>query len=228
VPNLNCPFYEKGCILKEQANLPQFKIEHDCKSLINNCSFFIKEKLKQIQVNSDIKIIIKRVDNCYLVKADGLVYPTNNLLEIDDPLLARMTGNQIQDRCNVLLKQVIKMGYPYGFPIEPSWKLKQKYFINAVVAGESRLVNESDVSHVMKKTLLYADQLGLQSVVILPCDNGAYDISLTSIAQLSGIFTMLKVHKFENLKSIYICMEDEESEQAFIEYYNRIFKESHE
>ena len=204
-------------------------MEHNCGGLLNNCSFFIKPKLKQIKAESKIKIIIKRVDNLYLVKADGLVYPTNNLLQIDDPVLNRMTMNQAQQNCNDILKHgMIKMGYPYGFPINPNWKIKQKYFFNAVVAGESRLVNESDVASAMKKTIINADQLGLESLLILPCDNGTHDISLTSMAQLSSIFTIAQKHACVSLKNIFICMTDEESEQAFIEYYNRIFKGNYE
>jgi len=159
---MKCPFYNNSCILKPQANLPDFKLEHNCKGALNACSFFIKEKLKQIKIDTKVKIFIKQVENVYLVKADALVYPTNNLLQIDDPLLNRMTFNQAQEKCDLILKNSVKMGYPYGFECEPNWKIKQKYFINAVVAGAS-------------------------------------------------------------IKSIYICMEDEESEQAFIEYYNRIF-----
>lgn len=222
--NLNCHFYNnKKCILKEQANLPNFKEEHDCSGLINKCSFFIKEKVKQISIDSHIKILIKQVSNPYLVKADGLVYPANNRLEIDDKTLNKMTFNQAQKKCNQLLKNGVKMGYSYIFPCEEDWKIKQKYFINAVVAGESRLVNEGDVAGGMKKSLLIADEMGLTSLLIIPCDNGTHDISLISMTQLSSIFVLCQKHKFENLKNIYICMEDEESESVFIEYYNRIF-----
>ena len=223
-----CPFYKNLCVLKSQANLPDFKKEHDCQGILKKCSFFVEEPLKQIKVNSKLKIIIKRVDNVYLVKADGLVYPTNNLLDIDDPLLNRMTLNEAQQKCTEFVKKQIKMGYPYAFKVPPHWKIKQKYFINAVVAGESRLVNEFDVSNAMKKTILYAEQMGLENLLILPCDNGSHDISLTSMAQLSAIFTISKKHEFKHLKYIYICMEDEESERAFIEYFNRIFGGNHE
>ena len=220
---MKCPFYNNSCILKPQANLPDFKLEHNCKGALNACSFFIKEKLKQIKIDTKVKIFIKQVENVYLVKADALVYPTNNLLQIDDPLLNRMTFNQAQEKCDLILKNSVKMGYPYGFECEPNWKIKQKYFINAVVAGASRLVNEPDVMAAMKKTIIHADNMGFETLLISPCDNGTHDINLTGLAQLSAIFTMVQVHNFSSIKSIYICMEDEESEQAFIEYYNRIF-----
>ena len=214
--------------MKPQASLPDFKAQHDCKSKINNCSFFIKEKLKQIKADSKIRIVIKQVSNPYLVKADGFVYPNNNLLQIDDSLLHRMTFNQIQSECDKFLSNTIKMGFPYGFKMKSNWNLKQKYFINAVVAGASRLVNEADVSSAMKKTLLYADSIGLESLVFIPCDNGTHDISLISMAQISAIFSLCQKHEFQSIKSVYICMEDEESEQSFIEYYNRIFKDKNE
>ncbi len=223
-----CPFFQKSCILKSQTELPQFKAEHDCGGKISNCSFFAKEKLKQIKVDLPIKIFIRRVDNVYLVKADGLVYPNNNILQVDDPLLLKMTMNQVQLKCDEFLKGTVKMGFPYSFDVPSDWKIKQKHFINAVVAGASRLVNESDVSSAMKKTLLYADTIGLETLLFIPCDNGTHDISLVSMAQLSAIFVFCQKHKFKNIKSIYICMEDEESEQAFIEYYNRIFGANHE
>ena len=226
--NLICPFYNKACILKEQANLPDFKVTHDCKSLINNCSFFIKEKLKQCKANTQIKIIIRKIDNVYSVKADGLVYPTNMLLEIDDPLLNRMTFNEAQSKCNEFLLKTIHAGCIYDFPVPSNWKIKQKHFLNAIIAGESRLVNSADVAKSMKKAILYADNIGLESLLILPCDNGTHDISTISMSQLSAIFTISKQHKFINLKSIYICMGDEETEQTFIEYYNRIFGSKHE
>lgn len=220
---MKCPFYNSQCILKLQANLPDFKNQHDCKGALNNCSFFIKEKLKQVKTDNKVKILIKKVDNVYLVKADALVYPTNNLLQIDDPLLNRMTLGQAEVECKKLLNSSIKMGYPYGFECNPNWKIKQKYFINAVVAGASRLVNESDIAAAMKKTIIHADNLGFESILIIPFDNGTHDINNTSLAQLSAIFMISQGQEFSHLKSIYICMEDEESEQAFIEYYNRIF-----
>ncbi len=224
----SCPFFQKSCALKQQVNLPQFKNEHNCGGTLSNCSFFVKEKLKQIKAESPIKIFIKKVDNVYLVKADGLVYPNNNILQVDDPLLIRMTSNEIQAKCDNFLKGSIKMGFPYSFEVPSNWKIKQQHFINAVVAGASRLVNESDVASAMKKTLLYADSIGLETLLFIPCDNGTHDISLVSMAQLSAIFVLCQKHKFMNIKSIYICMEDEESEQAFIEYYNRIFGATNE
>lgn len=227
--NLSCPFYQSSkCILKPQANLPEFKAVHDCTGLLNRCSFFAKEKLKQVKTESKLKILIRKVDNVYLVKADGLVYPTNNVFQVDDPLLSRMTMNQVEQLCKPFLKTFVKMGFPYVFEVPKNWKIKQNYFFNAVISVESRLVNEADVTSAMKKTLLKADEMGLESLVIMPCDNGTHDISLISMAQLSAIFTISLKHDFQSLKKIYICMEDEESEQAFIEYYNRIFGEKNE
>jgi len=229
MPNITCPFYNQTCILKEQANLPDFKNNHDCGSKIDHCSFFIRERVKQKKSQSDkIKIIIKQVSNPYLVQADGLIYPTNNLLFIDDKVLHSMTRGEAQNECKKQLIKGVKMGYCYPLTVADNWKIKQKVIINAVVAGESRLVNEADVISCMKKAVIMSDQMGLESIVILPCDNGTYDISLVSMAQLSSILVLTKSHEFANLKSIYICMSDEESEQSFIEYYNRIFGEKNE
>lgn len=221
--NLNCPFYQKKCILKPQANLPLFKEEHNCGGLLNKCSFFIKEKIKQVKSDVPVKIIIKQVNNIYMVKADAVAYPANNLLEIDDSILNRMTFNKAQLQCNALFKKGIKMGYVYIVQAENQWKIKQKYIFNMVVAGESRLVNESDVSSAIKKSLLMADQMGLENILIMPCDNGTHDVSLISLTQLSAMYMIMQSHKFQSLKTIFICMEDQETEEIFIEYYNRIF-----
>jgi len=225
---MSCPFYNKECLLKHQANLPTFKVEHDCKNVISNCSFFVKEKLKQIKVDTKLKVIIKKFDNPYLVKADVLIYPTNNLLRIDDPILKKMTLNQSEKFLQKFKTKDIQMGYPYVIKVPDTWKIKQKNLINAVVAGESRLVNEADVSSAIKKSLIMSDEMGFESALMLPCDNGTHDISLTSLAQLSAIFFVFQKYEFKYLKNIFICMSDEESEQTFIEYYNRIFGEKNE
>jgi hypothetical protein len=73
-----------------------------------------------------------------------------------------------------------------------------------------------------------SDEMGFESALMLPCDNGTHDISLTSLAQLSAIFFVFQKYEFKYLKNIFICMSDEESEQTFIEYYNRIFGEKNE
>ena len=219
---LICPFYNNGCIIKPQVEIPEFKQLHDCESKIDNCSFFKKEKLKQIKANLPVKIIIKRVDNVYLVKSDALILPTNNLLEVDH-LLDRYTNAELSKSNTALFKKGIKMGFPYPIQCKPNWKNKQSYIFNAVVAGESRLVNESDMQSAMKKSLLMADSMNLTNILMIPCDYGTYDINNTSLSQLSSIFLFSQKHQFKNLKHIFICMEDEETEQVFIEYFNRIF-----
>ena len=225
---LDCPFYDKGCIIKPQTSIPEFKMIHDCSGKLSKCSFFIKEKLKQIKTETPIKIVVKQVSNPYLVKADGLVYPANTLLKVDDPILIKMTSGQIQNKCDILYDKNPKLGYSYPIKVESDWILKQKFIFNAIVSVESRLVNESDVASAMKKTLITADQMGLQNLVIIPFDNGTHDISLIAQTQLSAVYTLGLKHIFTNLKSIYFCMEDEESEQTFVEYYNRIFGSNNE
>jgi len=229
VSNLQCPLYHNSsCVLKTQCVLPEFKVQHDCGGFLEKCSFFAKEKLKQVSVNSNLKIIIKSVSNVYLVKADALVYPTNDFLEIDDQLLNKMTLGESQKLFSSKVDKRAKIGFPYMFKCPSSWKIKQTYIINAVVGSETELVNEHAVQGVMKKTLLLADQEKIESLLVIPFDKGAHDISLISMAQLSSIFMLLQRHKFEYLKKIYICMEDEETEQSFIEYYNRIFGDPNE
>ena len=225
-----CIFFENSnCKLKYHCVLPEFNDSHNCEGNVQKCSFLAKPKLKQNQYNTCPKIIIKQIENVYLVKADAIVYPTNNLLGIDDPLFNKMTLGQAQKVFNKIVKnQNIKMGFPYVVPSQPNWHNKQDHIFLAVVAGASRLVNEADIASTMKKSLLWADELGLKKILILPCDNGTHDIALTALAQLSAIFAICQKHNFQKIESIYICMSDEESEQVFVEYYNRIFGAQHE
>ena len=48
---MKCPFYNNSCILKPQANLPDFKLEHNCKGALNACSFFANEILDFVYID---------------------------------------------------------------------------------------------------------------------------------------------------------------------------------
>ena len=102
-------------------------------------------------------------------------------------------------------------------------QVKAKAIYHAVVAGESRLVNEEDIRSSMRKSLTLADSNNASNVVVIPCDCGTHDIEDTARVQLSSILTYFKSKKDSNIRNIFIVMEDEESYQTFEEYYNRIF-----
>ena len=102
-------------------------------------------------------------------------------------------------------------------------QVKPKSIYHAVVAGESRLVNEEDIRSSMRKSLHLAESNNAGNIVILPCDCGTHDIEDTARVQLSSILTYFKSKKDSNIRNVFIVMEDEESYKTFEEYYNRIF-----
>ena len=102
-------------------------------------------------------------------------------------------------------------------------KVQAKKIIHAVVAGESRLVNEEDIKSSTRKALLLADDGQPKNMVMIPADCGTHDINDVARVQLSAIKTYLQTNKNCSLKNIFIVMEDKESYDVFEEYYQRIF-----
>lgn len=248
--NEQCPLYiqPSECVLKLISNpritsfflkqefpVLQEKWNNDCQGNLRNCSFLsqaqvqetIKEVIEETKQTETIlestKVSIHKVENPYLVKADIIVYPTNIALTIDDPLLNRMSRGRIQAECDKFSKP-IKMGTVYvtsnGFG---DTKVKSQKVFHAVVAGESRLVNEADTKSAIKKALILANQEQARNVVMLPSDCGTLDINDAARVQLSAIKTFLTTEKDCKIKNIFLVMEDEESYNTYEEYYNRIF-----
>lgn len=169
------------------------------------------------------KVSIHQVKNPYLVKADVLVYPANIILNIDDPLLNRMSAGIIQTECDSVSKP-IKMGSVYATSNGGNnTQVKPQKILHAVVAGESRLVNESDIKLATRKALRIAHDQNARNVLIIPCDCGTHDIYDTARVQLSSIKTFLSTEKDCKIKNIFVAMEDKESFDIYEEYYNRIF-----
>ena len=235
---MNCPVYIKNvCYLKVNNsletnakifNIPltvlKNSINKDCNGNIGDCSF--KYEAPEIKSNDpySTKVSIYIVDNPYKVKADFLFFPTNIVLTIDDPLLHRMSRGMIQKECDRFQKP-IKMGTVYTTSNGGENSLVQaKTIYHAVVAGESRLVNEEDIKSSTRKALLLADDGQPKNMVMIPADCGTHDINDVARVQLSAIKTYLQTNKNCSLKNIFIVMEDKESAETFKEYYNRIFK----
>lgn len=248
-----CPVYINNfCTLKEVFNpvfnsklfnLPLTVIQEgyvkDCQGSISLCSFNIQtqepqkepekapaEEKKEDPVVEEItqtKVSLHMVKNPYLVKADVLVYPTNIILTIDDPLLNKMSKNKIQDECDKI-KKPYKMGtiYKTSNGGEGS-SVKPKHIYHAVVAGESRLVNEEDVKLSVRKALLQAEIDNARNVVMIPLDCGTHDINDIARVHLAAIKTFLSSHPNYTIKNIFVVMEDQESLEVYSEYYNRIF-----
>lgn len=229
-------------------NLPVISLvenwEKDCQGLIENCCFVateiadikqenqqeVKVEEKEITPVVEEKTIEKTrvrihvVENPYIVKCDVLVYPTNVLLNIDSPLLDRMTKGVVQTECDTFRKP-IKMGGVYitsnGGELS---KVQAKNIFHAVVAGESRLVNEEDIKSSTRKSLHLAENYKARNVVLMPADCGTHDINDTARVQLSAIKTYLQTNPNCSLANVFIVMEDQESFETYQEYYNRIFK----
>ena len=240
-----CPLYisqAKSCFVKLSSNERLFASltglslpvvneswSYDCKGDFTDCAFIERNKKNIESVEEPkpevkgTKVSIHKIENPYLVKADVLVYPANNMLNIDDVILHRFSRGTIQSECDQIPKP-IKMGHVYitSNGGENS-QVKPKSIYHAVVAGESRLVNEEDIKTSVRKSLLLADQNNAASVVFIPCDCGTHDINDTARVQLASIKTYLQSNKESKLKNIFIVMEDEESFNTFEEYYNRIF-----
>ena len=244
-----CPLYisqAKSCFVKLSSNERLFASltgislpvvneswSYDCKGDFSDCAFIERNKTApepaeepKLEPKPEVKgtkVSIHKIENPYLVKADVLVYPANNMLNIDDALLHRFSRGTIQAECDQIPKP-IKMGHVYitSNGGENS-QVKPKSIYHAVVAGESRLVNEEDIKTSVRKALLLADQNIASNVVFIPCDCGTHDINDTARVQLAAVKTYLQSNKESKLKNIFIVMEDEESFNTFEEYYNRIF-----
>jgi len=244
-----CPLYisqAKSCFVKLSSNERLFASltgnklpvvneawSYDCEGSFDNCAFKERQQPQEAPVeskpekpkeaNTGARVSIHKIENPYLVKADVLVYPANNMLNVDDVLLNRFSRGTIQTECDQIPKP-IKMGHVYitSNGGENS-QIKPKQIYHAVVAGESRLVNEEDIKTSVRKSLLLADQNNAANIVFIPCDCGTHDINDTARVQLASIKTYLQSNKESKLKNIFIVMEDEESFNTFEEYYNRIF-----
>ena len=246
-----CPLYleNNNCFVKTTStvhsvsyftkiDLPflQNKWDVDCEGDRDRCSFLSapknievipepiqEEKPQPKKEFKGTKISIHKIENPYAVKADVLIFPANNVLQIDDAKFHRLSRGKIQQECDAFPKP-IKMGHVYitSNGGEAS-QVKPKSIYHAVVAGESRLVNEEDIKTAVRKSLLLADQNNAANIVFIPCDCGTHDINDTARVQLASIKTYLQSNKESKLKNIFIVMEDEESFNTFEEYYNRIF-----
>ena len=229
-----CPIYlNNKCLLSEEVAInklsEKFRIpikiiqtRKDCQGDTDNCIY--APYVEPVIVSPyKTKVSIHRVENPYLVKADYLIYPINNVLTVDDPLLHRMSRGSIQKELDKFSKP-IKMGsvFETNNGGEQS-KVQAKKIFHAVVAGESRLVNEEDIKTATRKALILADDGNSSNVLMIPADCGTHDINDVARVQLAAIKTYLQSNKESKLKNIFIVMEDEESFNTFEEYYNRIF-----
>jgi hypothetical protein len=173
---------------------------------------------------TEVKVSIHKIDNPYMVKTDVLIYPTNNLLQIDDPLLNKMSRNKVQEECDNF-KTNVSMGQVYitsgGYKHDKGVQASKIY--HAVVAGESRLVNEHDITKAILSALIMADENKAEIVTMLPADCGTYDINQAAFHQLKAVYQFLTEIGVEHIRYIFIVMNDEDSNEAFIDNFSLIF-----
>lgn len=175
-------------------------------------------------VEPTVQVSIHQVSNPYAVKCDVLVYPTNIVLTVDDPLLNRLSKGVIQQECDAMPRPV-KMGHVYATSNGGEHSgVRAKTVFQAVVAGPSRLVNESDVNSAMMKSLILAESVHAENMVVMPFDCGTHDINNIARVQLAAVNKFLRTHETKSLKRIFFVMEDEDSIEVFEEYFDRIFE----
>lgn len=226
-----------------QFDLVSEQYTKNCLGLVENCCFTGDKKeitphqtqpeeqkntenetVSDIKESNETKITIHKLDNPYLVKSDVIVYPINNELTIDDPLLHRLSRGNVQIELDKF-KKPIKMGAVYitSNGGENS-KVQPKSIYHAVVSGPSRLVNEEDIKSSVRKSLHLAKQNEVRNIVMMPPDCGTHDINDTARVHLSAVKTFLQTEKNSNIKNIFIVMSDQDSYDAYQEYYKRVFK----
>ena len=206
-----CPVYlGNNCVLKSlftknfnskifgvELNVLDEKYQVNCEGSVSNCSFKKEEIVQKPEPEPEpakeevaeeipqIKVSIHQIENPYLVKADILVYPTNNVLTVDDVLLNRLSYNVVQQECDKIPKP-INMGSVYVTSNGgENSKVQAKKIIHAVVAGESRLVNEADIKLATRKALHLAKESNVRNIVMLPPDCGTHDIQDAARVHLS-------------------------------------------
>lgn len=168
------------------------------------------------------------VDNVYSVKVDALVYANNQMLIIDDEELRHRSYDNIQHELNKTVPPA-PMGSVYKTSNGGSHKggVVPPIIYHAVVATQTRLVNEGAISKSTIKALTQADQDGCTSIAILPMDCGNFDLHQAANAQLMAIYNFLETVPTKNIKNIFIITtkSDKVTLDIFNEKFDRIFGE---
>ena len=253
-----------GCLLKTIVNKEswnnilenelsdEFEEEYssDCEGKFQKCSFAneiwngseIEEVMNDVEEieeendsDTDVKITIHQVKNPYQIKCDVLVYPTNNLLEIKDPALNRMSRNKIQAECDQYQKNnPVKMGHIYKTS-NGGGSVVAKNIYHAVVSGESLLVNDGDVANSIRKALILADNDEAEIVALIPPDIGKYNPIIKSNeyysyesaaqAQLNTLAQYLMNIGVDSIKHILILTENELAYNIYVDQFSRTFND---
>lgn len=187
-----------------------------------------QEEVEEKDPEDLIFVKIVGVENIYSVKVDGLIYPNNQMLQIDDEELNYRSLNKVQlelDR----IQLPVALGSVYSTSNGGSHKggVVPSKLYHAVVATQSRLVNETAIIKSVVKSLTQADEDGCVTVAMLPMDCGTFDLHATAYTQLNAIYKFLDTVNAKNLKNIFIITtkNDKVTLDIFNEKFDRIFGE---
>ncbi len=185
---------------------------------------------KEPEISEEDLVFVKvvGVENVYSVKVDALIYANNQMLVIDDEELNYRSFDKIQNELNKVIPPA-PMGSVYKTTNGGDHKggIVPKSIYHAVVATQTRLVNEGAISKSTIKALSQADEDGCTSIAILPMDCGNFDLHQTANAQLMAIYNFLETVPTKNIKNIFIITtkSDKVTLDIFNEKFDRIFGE---
>jgi O-acetyl-ADP-ribose deacetylase (regulator of RNase III) len=185
-----------------------------------------EEDHEEVKDEDLVFVKVVGVDNIYSVKVDALVYANNQMLIIDDEELNHRSYDRIQEEL-YKISPPVAMGSVYRTSNGGNHKggIVPTNIYHAVVATQTRLVNEGAITKSTIKALTQADEDGCKSVAILPMDCGNFDLHQTANAQLSAIYNFLETVPTKNIKNIFIITtkSDKVTLDIFNEKFDRIF-----
>jgi O-acetyl-ADP-ribose deacetylase (regulator of RNase III) len=174
----------------------------------------------------NVKISVHLVPSPYRVKADMLVYPNNNLLEILDANLQQITQYKLQKQLDNIRDSgvAIKMGHCYNTDSSNIESLPFKNVVHATVAGAGGLPEEKYISSATQRALILAESLKSKSVAIMPMDLGTLNVYQGALAQMSSVLEYFEENTNSEIQRVYFVVTTEEVLDTYEEYYRRIFK----
>ena len=197
----------------------------------------VEPPVKQ-SATATVQVKLRVVKSPYHVNADALVYPTNQLLLIDDEDLNYYSQGVIQKECQDIVSlakrsaggtkpEGIRMGEVYSTSNGGSIKngVVPKRIYHAVVASQMRLVNSQAIKDATSQALLVADSNGVRVLAMMPADCGTHDIYQTAEAQLRAIYNFLRMNNTRSLEYVVLVIDAADSvcQEAYQDYFDLIF-----
>jgi O-acetyl-ADP-ribose deacetylase (regulator of RNase III) len=189
-----------------------------------------EEEDESSEGENELKISVHYQENPYRVKADALIYPTSNMLTIEDPQLRRMSIGMQKQCMNILKnKDSIKLGHAYATTNGGKLsKVVPGYVLHAVVAGESGLIKDGALKDAMVRSLIMADTHGANIVTVIPAisvtyNDKAFGKERAAAVQLGSINDYATKHDIDNIEYIHIVTHDKEDYEIYTDVFSRIF-----